>query len=695
MKTIKSTVSLLIVLLCVFAVNAQTLDRSIRPSEAPAKEINIKDAEVFTLKNGLKVFLVEDNTSPFLYYSLQLDVKPALQGNKAGMNDMFSEVFGKMTANRTKEQLNKDIDMISLKGGVNRGGGYAYFLKKYQDQALDIMTDMLFNSIFSQEEFDLALGKYKTALSSLGDDPGQINDRIANVLLYGKGFPSGEAITQETLDNITLADLEVYYNTYFAPNVARLVIVGDISKKDAEKEAEKYFGNWKKKDVSVAEYIIPSAPESRKVAFANKPGAVQSAIDFCYPIQYNQKEPDYDAARIMSDILGGSGTGHLFMNLREDKSWTYGIYTNLSGGEQIGSMSLTSGRGAASIKAQATDSALYEVIKEFQLMIDRPVTEEELKNAVTFASGSFSRALAQSETMARFAVNIDKYDLPKDYYKNYLKRLEALTQADIQAAAKKYLKPENAWIVVTGDKQYADGLAQFAGNGKVQWYDYDGNPIETPVAQAVEVSAEEIIANYVKALGGKEAIERINDYKVVGSMEMMGQNISVEQYFKKPNLSATVISMQGMVVQKIAFDGKTLRMSGMQGEQEFTEGAQYESVKNDAGVCPEMNYIANGYTLSVEGIESVNDSDAYVLKVDKAGVATTEYYDVKTGLKVRVTSVTESPMGEIQTISDYEDYREQDGVKFPFVQKQSAMGQIMTTILSSVEINVGVEDSEF
>lgn len=696
MKKMKKIVSFLVAVLCVVAVNAQTVDRSIRPSAAPAKAINIKDAEVFTLKNGLKVFLVEDKATPLMYFSLQLDVKPTLEGDKAGMSAMFGEVFGKMTKNRTKEQLNRDIDMISLKGGVHRNGGYAYFLKKYQNQGLDIMTDMLFNPVFSQDEFNLGMDKYKTALSSLGDNVSQINKRVTSVLINGKGFPDGEIETEESLSHISLADLENYYNTYFAPNVSRLVIVGNISKKDAEKVAEKYFGDWKKKEVPVAEYVIPSAPESRKVAFINKAGAVQSAINLCYPVQYNVKESDYDAAAVMSQILGGSGTGHLFMNLREDKSWTYGIYTDLSQGEQIGSMSLYDGRGgAASIKAEATDAAVLEVIKEFQRMKDEPVSESELKDAVTYRAGNFSRSLAESETMARFAVNIDKYDLPKDYYKNYLKRLEALTPADIQAAAKKYLKPENAWIVVTADKQYAEGLSAFAADGKVQWYDYNANPVEHLEVQEVNISAEQIIDNYVKALGGKEAIDKINDYKIQGFMEMMGQSISVEQYFKSPNLSSTIMSMQGTTIQKIAFDGKTLRMSGMQGEEEFTEGAEFETMKNGAGICPEMNYIANGYTLSVVGIEKINGSDAYILKADKNGAVTTEYYDIQTGLKVRMTSVMETAMGEMQTLNDFENYRELNGVKFPYIQKQSAMGQSMTIVIFNIEINKGIENSVF
>jgi len=687
--------SLLIALVGSLVVTAQTLDRTIQPKAAPAKEVNIKDAQVFTLKNGLKVFLVEDKTTPLVYYSLQLDVKPALQGDKAGMHDLFTDVFGTVTKNRSKEQLNKDIDLIGMRGGVHRNGGYAYFLKKYHDQALDIMTDMLFNSVFTQEEFDLNMGKYKTAMSSLGDDPGIVTNRLAQALIYGKGFPEGEVETLETFDNIALSDLEAYYSTYFAPNVARLVIVGDISKKEAEKQTEKYFGNWDRKEVPVAQYTIPVAPAARKVAFANKPGAVQSSIDVCYPVQYNLKETDYDAAGIMEQILGGSGTSHLFMNLREDKSWTYGVYTSLMSGEQVGSMSLRSGRGAASVKAMATDSAIAEILKEFKLIINEPVSAQELQNAVTFKAGNFSRSLERSENVAQFAVNIDKYNLPKDYYRNYLKRLEALTPADIQAAAKKYVKPENTWIIVTGDSQYAERLAPFAADGKVQWYDYNANPVEAPKAQQVNVSGEEVIASYVKAIGGKEAIEKVNDYKMVGEMELMGQKGNVEQYFKKPDLSTTIMSMQGMVIQKMAFDGKILRMSGMQGSKEVTEGPEYDAVKNTAGVSHEMNYVANGYTLTVQGIESINNEDAYVLQVEKDGKATMEYYSVASGLKLRQSQTSETPMGEMQSITDYCDYRETGGIKVPYIIKQSAMGQVITTTITSVEVNKGVEDSVF
>lgn len=692
----KKIFSLIIITLFVFAANAQTIDRSIRPSSAPAKKINIKDAKTFTLKNGLKVFVVEDKTTPIMYYSLIIDVDPALQGNKTGMYDAFSDVFGSVTTNRTKEQLNKDLDLIGATGHTYRGGGYIQFLKKYEDKALNIFTDMILNPLFLQEELDLTLSKYKTALQTIGDDPGMINQRVSNALTYGSGFPYGEIETEATLDNVRLSDLEAYYNTYFAPNVARLVIVGDISEKEAKKRAEAYFGSWAKKDVPKATYTLPQMPERNQVAFVNKPGAVQSSIDVSYPIDFVLGVNDFDAARIMNDIFGGGGTGRLFMNLREDKSWTYGVYANLSPDENIGRFDLTAGRGsAASVKQQATDSAVYEVLNEMRKIMNEPVTEKELSSAVKYRIGSFSRSLEDPATIANFAINIEKYNLPKNYYKDYLKRLEAITLADVQAAANKYLKPDNAWIVVTADKQYAEALTQFSPEGKVQWYDMNANPVEAPSAQDINITGEQVIENYIKAMGGREAIDAVNDYQITAEMEMMGNKVNVNQFFKKPNLYSLVMEMSGMTLQKIVFDGTTIRMSGMQGSQELTEGPEFDSVVESATVCPQLNYVASGYTLSVEGIESINGSDAYAVKITKGDVSRVEYYDIASGLNVRTVQTQESPMGAMQIVVDQSDFRTIDGIKFPFVQKQSVMGQTMETKVLSVELNKGIDNSVF
>jgi outer membrane lipoprotein-sorting protein len=339
---------------------------------------------------------------------------------------------------------------------------------------------------------------------------------------------------------------------------------------------------------------------------------------------------------------------------------------------------------------------VYEIFNELNRIVNEPVSEESLKAAKTFLVGNFSRSLERSGTLADFAINIDKYKLPKDYYKNYLKRMEAVTVADVQAAARKYIQPENAWIVVTGDKAHAEKLLPFASDQTIHYYDYDANPVAAPVTQGADISAETIIANYVKALGGKAVIDKITDFTTSAEVSAMGQKLSLKQIFKAPNKMITNMEMNGMSVQRIAFDGTTLRMSGMGGSQEFSEGDIVEKMKTSAaGIAPELNYIKNGYTLSVGDLGEVNGEKVYVLTAVKGSNKSVGYFDVKTGLKVKSVDSMDTPMGEQQTLIEYSDYREVEGVKFPFSMKQNMAGMTMEMTVKSVEINKGIEDPVF
>ncbi|MCL2727008.1 MAG: insulinase family protein [Bacteroidales bacterium] len=690
----KKICNIIALLFCVIVLHAQTVDRSIRPSAAPAKEIEIKDAQTFTLSNGLKVFVVEDHRAPIVYYSLQLDIKPALEGDKAGMRDLFTEVIGTATQTRTKEQLNKEIDMIGARINASSRGGSASGLKKYESKMLELLSDMMLYPVFSQEELNLNKEKARSALELISSDAGGIGSRLSNTLVYGSQYPDGEIETVETIDNVMVADLEHFYHTYFAPNVTRLVIVGSITEAEARANAQKYFGQWTKREVPVSKYVIPQAPPQTKVAMFHKEGAVQSIINLTYPIDYKPGAPDAEAISVAATTLGGGMTGRLFLNLREVHSYTYGAYCRLTEGEQVGLFSLSNGRGSGpSVKAAATDSSLTQVIYEMNNMISTPITEEELKGAKAFLAGYFGRSLMQSATLARYAVYIDKYNLPKDYFKNYLKRIEAVTVADVQAAAKKYFTPENAWIVVVGDKEHADGLKPFAADQTVQFYDFNVNAVAAPQTMTTDLSAEQIINNYVKAIGGVEAIEAVKDFKITASMNAMGQNLEVVRMFKAPHYSLNSMGMSGMVIQKAVFDGVAYKISGMAGNQEFTEGAEFEAAKAETSVCPEMNLLKSGYAVTVKGIEN----DAYILEVDKGSTKTTYYFDVNTGLLSRQTNVVETPQGVVQQVSEYEDYRLVGGILFPYTvtQKVPSMGVEMKMVVKDIVVNTGLSADEF
>ena len=693
----KKILNIFAFLLCAIVLNAQQVDRSIRPSAAPAKEIQIKDAKIFTLSNGLKVFVVEDNSVPIVRYTLSLNIKPELEGDKTGLSNIFTSVFGTATTKQTKEELNKKIDLIGAQISTFARGGDANVLKKYEDQMLEIFSEMVLQPVFNQSELDLNVSKLKSELSSVGDDISTMNRRLSSALAYGKGLPYGELATEDTYDNIKIEDLQKYYDTYFSPSVASLVMVGNISEKEARANAEKYFGKWANKNVPVTKYVIPQTPQETRVAMINKPGSVQSAIDVTYPLQFEFGSPDENAVEVLMHVFGRGMGSRLFQNLRETHGYTYGVYSYLFSDEMVTRFRLADGRsGAAKVRGIATDSAIYQIDYEMRQIIENPISEKELNGAKTFLAGDFGRMLENPGTLANFALRIEKYNLPKDYYKNYLKRLEALTVADIQSAAKKYLKPDNAIIVVTGDKSHAEGLKKFAANKTVQFYDVNANPVETPKDAVVDLSAEQIIENYVNALGGAAAIEKINDYTMNGEMSVMGQKIDMLTMFKKPGMTFTELKTGGMVMQKIIFDGNKIISSGMGGNSEITEGDELETVKQDAHVCPEMYYVKNGLKMTVKGTDKVGDSEAYVIEIENAaGKISKSYFDTQSGLLVKKSQTAQGPQGEMEQITEYADYKPVEGVLFPHVMIQKVMGMEMKGAFSSIVVNTGISDDLF
>lgn len=182
---------------------------------------------------------------------------------------------------------------------------------------------------------------------------------------------------------------------------------------------------------------------------------------------------------------------------------------------------------------------------------------------------------------------------------------------------------------------------------------------------------------------------------MVSEMAAMGQKMDITNIFRKPNQTAMIIGMGGMVVQKIVFDGSKVKMSGMQGSKELTEGNDFETIRSQAGICPEMNFVEKGYSLELKGIEQVNGKDAYAISISKGNVSSVSYFDVTTGLKVKSTSNVETPQGTIQQITEFADYQAVEGVKFPFSTKQSASGMVMESKVKQMDVNKGVSDADF
>lgn len=674
--------------------NPVKIDRSKAPAPSAAPKIQLGNYETFVLDNGLKVILVENHKLPKVSFQLSLDIDPVLQGNAAGLLSTTGELLMTGTASRTKEQIDEDVDFIGATFSTNSEGFYASSLSKHTEKLIELASDVILNPSFSNDQLEKIKTRTISGLSTAKTDANTMSSNVSKVLRYGKQHPYGEITTEESVKNITVDLCKDYYNKYFKPNTAYLVVVGDVTAADAKKMIEKYFGKWQKAMVPKNNYTTPYPPTLNRVAFVNKPGAVQSVISITYPVEYKVGQDDYIAASVMNSILGGGGfSARLFQNIREDKGYTYGAYSQLSNDPLVGYFS-----ASASVRNGVTDSAIVEFLKEIRKMRDEPITEKELQATKNYLTGSFARSLEQPQTIARFALNTEKYKLPTDYYATYLEKLNALTVQDIKNVAQKYMKPDNAHILVVGNKdEVSDKLKQFSASGKVEYFDHFGNTVSDSKPLPKDVTAQFVIDNYIRSVGGLKTINKVKDIttKLEGSVQGMDLQMTVQR--KQPNKSLTSITSGVMVIQKQVFDGTKGAVSGMQGNREIT-GEELEELSLESQMFLETKYTSLGYKLNLISVEEVNGADAYRVEViSPKGNKSYDYFDMKTGFKVMSVKSKNVPQagGEITVNSYYGDYKEVKGVKFPHLLSQSMGKQELKWKVVSVEVNTKLKDEIF
>ncbi len=679
---------------------AQKLDRSVIPSPAPAPKINLAQPESFTLPNGLKVFVVENHKLPKVAFSLNLDVDPVLEKDMKGYVDITGQLLQRGTKNRSKQQLDEEIDFIGATLSTSSKGVYASSLKKHQAKILELMADVVLNADFKQEELDKLKTQTISGIQTSKDDPDAIAENVRSVLIYGKNHPYGEITTEETVENITLDACKNYYQSYFRPNVSYLAVVGDVSLKEIKPLIEKYFGAWEKAEVPVNKYKTPSAPKSTQVAFVNKEGATQSVINITYPVNLKKSSPDVIKSRILNAILGGSATARLFMNLREKHGYTYGAYSSLSSDELVGDF-----KAFAKVRTEVTDSALTQFMVELNRIADEKVSDEELAGMKNYSSGIFAYTLQDPQTIARFAIETEKYKLPADYYATYMEQIAAVNIEDVKEMAEKYITPNNAIILVVGNKKIADKLVAFDSDQKIDFYDVYGNEAVVELKPAPEgVTAETVMNKFIEAKYGMpkgkkldKKLKKIKDITVRMDASIQGQSINVTRYQKAPNKFANAITMGTMVIQKQTFNGTTGKSSGMQGNEDIT-GDELESLKLSSVMFLDAKYADYGITYELEGIETINGEDTYkMIQTMPNGDTETEWFSVKSGLKVKSMSVQENDqMPEpITVISEMSDYKEVNGIMFAHKTKQVFGPQTLDMTVTKVEINTKLGDEIF
>ena len=666
----------------------QAQDRT-QPKPGPAPKINIKKPETFSLPNGLKVLVVENHKLPRVSYSLTIDNTPYAEGNKKGVDDLTSSLIGNGSTKTAKDPFNEEIDFLGANINFYSSGASASGLSKHAKRIMELMAEGALMPNFTQDEFDKEKEKLIEGLKTQEKSVTAVASRVERVLAYGRNHPSGEYLSEETINNVSLEDVKENYRTYFVPEHAYLVIVGDVKTKDVKKLVENLFGSWTKATAPRLSYSNPSNVQYSQINFVDMPNAVQSEITILNTVNLKMTDADFFPVILANQVYGGDFNSYLNMNLREAHGWTYGARSSIGFDKNIYSLF----KANTQVRNAVTDSAVVEALKELKKIRTEKVTDEILNNVKAGYVGKFVMQVEKPATVARYALNIETEGLPTDFYENYIKNINAVTPDDVMRVANKYFLQDNLRILVVGK-----GSEVIAGleSTKIPMFYFDkfGNPTEKPAMKKpvpAGVTAKTVIDAYVAAIGGDKAVKAVKSIAYTGSTTIPQAPMPLSYSSKMDSKGRMMVelSMAGMgSIMKQVVNGNTGYMM-QQGQKKVLEGEELAKMKESAVLFNET-LLATKTGVTISGIEPMNGSDAYAV-VDGD---TTYYFDVKSGLKTAESSTEEQGGQKMTRVTNFNDYRAVKGVKVPFNTIMN-VGFELDIKMSDVKINEDVSDADF
>ena len=458
------------------------VDRSKLPDVGTPPEAKFPKLQRARLSNGLEIVLAERHAVPLVQFNLLVDAGYAAdQFAKPGTASLAMNMLDEGTKKRTALQISEELALLgaNLWAGSNLDLSYVTLsaLKSTLDDALELYAEVITSPSFPQSDFERLKKQQLARIKREKASPFTMALRVFPKLIYGEDHAYGLPFTgsgyEETVAQITRDDLVKFHRTWFKPNNATLVVVGATTLAEIQPKLEKMFADWKPGEVPKKNIAEVSHRDQPVVYLIDKPGAVQSII-FTGHVAPPTANPNEIAIETMNNILGGTFTARINMNLREDKHWSYGARSVL-----VDARGQRPFFAYAPVQTDKTKESMQEVLKELNgILADRPPTEEELekikKNRILRLPGSWEtiRAVAGSIN------EIVRFGLPDDYYDTYPQKIRALTLEEVARAAKNVLHPDKLIWVVVGDREKIEAGIRELGIGEVKLIDSDGNPVE-------------------------------------------------------------------------------------------------------------------------------------------------------------------------------------------------------------------------
>lgn len=463
------------------AAEATQLDRSKGVPLGKAETLRLPPMQSATLSNGLKVVLAESHGAPVINLSLMLDGGYASDSKELpGLASLTLRMLEEGTAKRSSLAISRELEALGASFGTssNLDGGFVNMniLKPTLSRSLDLYADVVLHPAFPEADFERLRKDRLAAIAREKTVPRAIAMRVLPGLLYGPGhaysLPLTGTGTEEAVGRMSRADLQRYHQTWFRPNNATLLVVGDTTLAELTPQLEKAFGGWQAGEVPKKNLATIAQPQKTVIYLVDRPGALQSDITAAQ-LAPPRNTPDAVALDLLNDVLGGTFNSRMNMNLREDKHWSYGVGTSLV--PALGQRIYLSG---SPVQTDKTADALRELAREYSDIAGaRPVTPQELKDAQASETLSLPGGFETVDQLSDGYATILQYRLPADYYNTFTQKALAQTPAQINAlAARTVLPKQPVWIVV-GDMSKVEKDIRALDLGEVRRIDVDGKPL--------------------------------------------------------------------------------------------------------------------------------------------------------------------------------------------------------------------------
>jgi predicted Zn-dependent peptidase len=439
-------------------------------------KVKLPKAKEATLKNGLRVLVLENHRVPL--FSMQMVVLSGGLSDPAdhrGLASFTASLLREGTAKRTSKEISEQVD--SLGATLTANAGVSSFtstvtasgLTENLDQILDLFADVVRNPKFPADEVEKFKTRTLASLQFLRSNPTYLAQERFNRAVYGNHPAALVTAPPDSLKRTTAADLVQFHSTYYRPNNAMLTVVGDVKLSEILPKLEQAFGDWQKGDVSQATIPTVQAQPEARIYLIDRPGSVQTVL-YLGNLGIRRTDPDYFPLLVMNKVVGGDAASRLFLNLREDHGYTYGAYSSFGSSKYPGTWAANS-----SVRTEVTEGAMREFMYELKRIRTVAVDADELENAKRALIGSFALSLEDPQSLLQNIVTQKLYDLPADYWDSYPQRVAAVTAADVQRVAQKYVDMDHLQIVAVGDASKTRAI--LAKYGTVEVYDAEGNPI--------------------------------------------------------------------------------------------------------------------------------------------------------------------------------------------------------------------------